>query len=199
MFRLLSGQQSFASRLFAFGCFCHRSLCALMRLSLCAATRRPAVSTHSIRPDAVVALSWCVVQYALCVRRSLCGFAFAVAFGLLSVVPTFGSVYAPTTSLHPLHTAHTATQTTYTTHTSTPLAPYSTRRAPHTHCTYHTLTIPDTTPPTPRTPHTHHIHTTPHSFITHHIHTQSSPPISPPQTRSCSRKFEMAHKVSNAH
>jgi hypothetical protein len=70
-----------------------------------------------------------------------------------------------------------------------PHATRTTRRAPHTHCTYHTLTIPGITPPTPRT--FTHTTSTPHQG--HSSHTIISTHLTTTETRSCSRKLEMAY------
>jgi hypothetical protein len=65
-----------------------------------------------------------------------------------------------------------------------------TRRAPHTHRTHHTLTTPSITLP--------HLALYTHTTSTpQHIHSSHTiiPTNSPPQTRSCSRKSEMANSL----
>ena len=113
---------------------------------------------------------WCAICYSRAGRGVVSGTIGAEvgcrSVVLLSVAVALSTTH-PITPHHILHTAHTSRKP------HTPPAPprhsHLTRRAPHTHCIYHTLTKPDITPPTPRTSHTHHIHTTPHPFITRHI------------------------------
>ena len=131
LFRMRSSQQSVASRL----------------LSVAAVSVRYALvsACRDALPRSQCPLAWMpcgrprgVLCNAQCVRRSPCGFALAVALlrsDLLSVAIHHHSppILPRMPSIH-----HTYTQP------HTPLAPprhpQLTRRTPHTHCTYHTLT-----------------------------------------------------------
>ena len=138
----------------------------------------PPPRSPSARPACPAAI--CMVCDMLFSCRSRCcvgynrgGSRIGRSVVLLSVAVALSTTH-PITPHHILRTAHTSRKP------HTPPAPprhsHLTRRAPHTHCIYHTLTKPDITPPTPRTSHTHHIHTTPHPFIARHIHHAPHPP-----------------------
>ena len=133
------GYERVSSRLLAVcRCFWLPLFSFVMRLSLCATTRRP----QSI-PTRSAPIPWLRSRGVLCDAHSVCEGRFvgsrlrllAVCFpsGLLSVAVHH---HAPTTSLLPPHTAHTPRNTC----TSTPLAPYTpcTAHTPHLPHIYHT-------------------------------------------------------------
>jgi hypothetical protein len=102
-----------------------------------------------------------------CSAQQWLPFSLAVSVALAclpAIVHSLLSHRITSCTRHAPHTNHTHRLHLHATHT--------TRRAPHTHCTYHSLTIPGVTPPTSRTFQTHHTHTTPHPLITH-IHPQT--------------------------